>query len=161
MKITVFWLAGSWTSTLWKSLAEKIEHDFMSTWNIIRDWAKERWYTLYEFEDKVMKIDTSFDIKLDNKVKDYWKENSDFVFESRLAWYFIPDSFKIYLHCSEDERYRRIHQREWWNILDIVDKNSKRESELIDRYKQVYPDINFPPKKEDNYNISRKFWIIF
>jgi cytidylate kinase len=31
----------------------------------------------------------------------------------------------------------------------IEEKNEKRESELIERYKSVYPHIVFPPKNEN------------
>jgi len=121
----------------------------MSSWNIMRSWADEEWYTIYEFEDKVVKNDKAFDLKLDKKVWEFWKENDNFIFESRLAWHFIPDSFRIFLHCDDDIRYKRIQSREWWFPGEIIDKTVKRESELVERYKEVYPDINFPPKKED------------
>jgi len=149
MKITIFGLAWSWTSTLWKTLADKLGYTFMSTWNIMRSWAEESWYTIYDFEDKVIKQDKSFDLKLDKRVKDFWENNDDFVFESRLAWSFIPKSFKIFLYCDDDERYNRIQKREGWFLDEIVTKTKKRESELIVRYKEVYNDISFPPKKED------------
>jgi cytidylate kinase len=147
MKITIFWLAWSGTSTVWKALAKELSYDFKSTWNIMREWAEEMWLSLYEFEDKIIKTDKSFDNKLDTKVVKFWENNDNFIFESRLAWNFIPDSFKIYLKCDEDERYNRIQKREWINP-EIVEKNKKRESELVERYKIVYPDINFPPKDD-------------
>jgi len=149
MKITIFGLAGSWTSTLWKDLSEKIDYKFMSTGNIMRSWAKESGYTIYEFEDKVIKKDKTFDLKLDKRVVEFWKENDDFIFESRLAWNFIPDSFKVFLYCGDNERYSRIQKREWWDLDEIITKTKKRESELITRYNEVYPSIEFPPKRED------------
>lgn len=149
MKITIFWLAWSWTSTIWKKLSKHLWYKFMSSWNIMRSWASELWISLYEFEDKIAKNDHNFDKKLDNKVKDFWLKNNNFVFESRLAWYFIQDSFKIYLHCDETERYSRIHLREKWDLQDIIYKNTKRERGVVKRYKSVYPDILFPPDKKD------------
>lgn len=145
MKITLFGLAGTGTSTVGKLLAEKLWYSFHSTGNIMRSWAEEAGLSIYEFEDKVIKVDTSFDVKLDDRVKDFWKENDDFIFESRLAWNFIPDSFKISLTCEDTERYRRIHQREWGDIETVKEKTQKREDELLIRYKEVYPDIHFPP----------------
>ena len=148
MKITLFWLAGSGTSTVGKMLAQELNLNFMSSGNILRAWAADEWYaSIYEFEDQVAKHDTSFDIKLDNKVAEYGKREDDFIFESRLAWHFIPESIKIYLDCDETERYRRIFQREGWNRDAIIEKNTKRESELVQRYNEVYPGISFPPKK--------------
>ena len=147
MKITIFWLAGSGTSTIWKLLSEKTNFTFMSTWNIMRSWSEDMWYSIYQFEDKVVKNDSSFDLKLDEKVKLFWEENDNFIFESRLAWYFIPDSFKIYLDCGVDERYRRIQNREWLLLDEVIEKNEKRERELEIRYNKVYPNITFPPLK--------------
>lgn len=120
----------------------------MSTGNIMREWAASEGMTIYEFEDKVVKHDPAFDNKLDAKSTQYGEENTDFIFESRLAWHFIPDSMKIFLDCDTAERYRRIHQREGEDLTEITEKNSKREAELALRYSQVYPDISFPPKAE-------------
>jgi cytidylate kinase len=41
MKITIFGLAGSGTSTIGKLLCEKLGYKFMSSGNIMRSWAKE------------------------------------------------------------------------------------------------------------------------
>ncbi len=148
MKITIFWLAGSGTSTIWKLLAQQLNSTFMSSGNILRSWAQESGYTIYEFEDKVVKQDHSFDQKLDKKVQEFGENNDDFIFESRLAWYFIPDSFKIYLYCDSSERYNRIQKREGGFLDEIIEKTQKREDDLVERYSEVYPEITFPPQDE-------------
>lgn len=152
MKITIFWLAGSGTSTIGKLLATQLDSTFMSSGNILRSWAEESGYSIYEFEDKIVKTDHSFDQKLDKKVEEFWQNNENFIFESRLAWHFIPDSFKIYLYCEDQERYNRIQNREGGFLDEIVQKTQKRESDLVERYKEVYPDIVFPPQ-EDNFDL--------
>lgn len=109
MKITLFGYAGSGTSTVGRLLAEKFDFPFMSTGNIFRSYAAEAGMSLYEFENIVSAWwDTSFDLKLDEGTKVYGEKHDKFVFESRLAWYFIPDSIKIYLKCWEEIRYKRI-----------------------------------------------------
>ena len=148
MKITIFWVAWTGTSTVGKLLAKELWYSLHSTGNIMRTWADEAGFTLYEFEDKVIKQDLSFDTKLDQKVVDFWKDNDNFIFESRLAWNFIPDSFKISLTCDDMERYRRIHEREWGEFADCMRKTKKREEELVKRYKEVYSDIEFPPRDD-------------
>jgi len=149
MKITIFWLAGSGTSTIGKMLCKELEYSFMSTGNIFRSFAQEAGMDLYTFENTIAQDDENFDKKLDSYAAEYGKNNDNFVFESRLAWHFIPDSFKIYLDCNQDERYRRIHEREWGDIHQISIHNSRRESELELRYDQVYPHISFPPNPKD------------
>ena len=148
MKITIFWVAWTGTSTVGKLLAEKLWYSFQSTGNIMRSWADEAGYTIYEFEDKVIKLDESFDTKLDQKVVGFWKDNDNFIFESRLAWNFIPDSFKISLTCDDMERYKRIYEREWGEFVECMRKTKKREEELVKRYKEVYPNIVFPPNND-------------
>lgn len=149
MKITIFWLAWCGKSTVWKMLTEKLAYNYMSSWNIMRDWASELWLSIYEFEDTIAKSDDSFDIKLDNKVNDYWKNNDNFIFESRLAWYFIPDSYKVYMKCENEERYKRIQNREQISMQEVLSKTKKREDELVDRYSKIYPNITFPPLEKE------------
>ena len=148
MKITIFWLAGSGTTTIAKILSKQLNYTFISTGNIFRKYAQEAGMDLYKFENTIVKKDPNFDIKLDNKMKEFWEKNDNFIFESRLAWNFIPDSLKIYLDCEQSERYKRIQNREQWKIEDITFFNLRREKELEIRYKKIYPHIDFPPKKE-------------
>ena len=122
----------------------------MSSGNILREICEQEGYdSLYEFEEKVVKFDSSFDLKLDSRVGEYGKNNTHFVFESRLAWHFIPESIKIYIDCELTERYRRIHEREGGDIQEIAEKNTIREQGVLERYNILYPEITFPPKKKD------------
>ena len=148
-KITIFWFAWSWTTTIWKLLAEKLDIKFMSSWNIMRNWAQDIWYNIYDFEENIIKNDNWFDLKLDKKVELFWKQNNDFIFESRLAWHFILDSFKIYLKCDNYTRYLRIKYREWLDLDQIIEKTKKRENKLVKRYNKIYKNIDFPPKEEN------------
>lgn len=148
MKITIFGLAWSGTSTVWKLLAEKLGYTFMSSGNIMRSWAESAWMSIYEYEEKVVSKDNNFDIKLDNEVENFGQNNDNFIFESRLAWNFIPDSLKIFLDCSQETRYNRIQNREKESIQEVTEKNLQRETQLVQRYKEVYPHIQFPPSKD-------------
>ncbi len=121
----------------------------MSSWNIMRDWAQELWLSIYEFEDKIAKEDDNFDLNLDNKVREFWVHNDNFIFESRLARYFIPDSFKIFMKCENGERYKRIQNREQITMDEVLSKTKKREDELVERYSKIYPSITFPPLEEE------------
>ena len=120
----------------------------------MRSWWRDLGLDICAFDDKIVKNDKDFDIKLDKKTKDFGEKNDDFVFEWRLARYFIPNSFKIFLKCEEEERYKRIEEREqlkrkWIKIEDIKLRNKKREKELILRYNKNYPNITFSPKEQD------------
>ena len=149
MKITIFGFAGSGTSTIGKILAEKLNYKFMSSGNIMRNWASEKNLSIEEFENKIIKNDGSFDLKLDKKVKNFGLKNQNFILESRLAWFFILDSFKIFLKCDKQIRYERILERENGNFSKIKLKTEKREKELVLRYNKLYSKIQFPPKDKN------------
>ena len=147
MKITIFGLAGKGTSTVGKLLAEKLNYKFKSSGNMMREFAKQKNQTIYEFEKEIKSDKThKFDIQLDNKIEEFGKKNDNFIFESRLAWHFIPDSFKIKLTCNKQKSYKRIAKRENIPIDEAKKKTIYRADELIKRYSTVYPYLKFPPQ---------------
>jgi cytidylate kinase len=148
MKITIFGTAGTGTSTLAKNLSKQLNLTFFSTGNLMRKEAEMLGMTIYEF-DELCKKNPKYDIALDKKVETIGKTQDNFVFDSRLAWYFIPDSIKIYCYLEDTIAYQRIAERENISIKEAQEKNEKRNRELIQRYKQIYPQLCYPPKKED------------
>lgn len=159
MKITIFGLAGTGTSSVGKALAEKLGYKFKSSGNIFREQAKEKGLSIYEY-DELVRSDVKYDIELDNLVGKFGEDNNNFIFESRLAWFFIPDSIKIKLICDEEVTFERISDRENISIEEAKEKTIKRAKTLEERYAKVYPHIKYPPKDEvfdliiDNTNMS-------
>ncbi len=64
--------------------------------------------------------DTSIDKMVDDKIIEIGKteKDSNLVIDSRTAWYFIPDSFKVFIDVDSAEQVRRM-------------KNSGRKNEII------------------------------
>jgi len=152
MKITIFGLAGTGKSTAGKMVALKLDYAYMSTGNIFRDMARDHNMTLNEFEE-FTKTDEKYDRNLDEiTVTNYGKENDNFVFESRLAWHFIPDSIKIRLFCDDDTRMQRIANRENKNFEQVVGETKEREKIIYEKYKKLYglENINNP----DNFDLN-------
>ncbi len=136
-KITIFGLAGTGTSTVGKQLAKELGYEFMSTGNIFRETAKELGLDIYEF-DKLARSDSKYDIELDKKVDEYGKKNTNFVFESRLAWHFIPDSFKVKIYCDFDTRVQRVASRDNASFEEVKEKTIQREIDLLHRFEAYY-----------------------
>ncbi len=141
MKITIFGLAGTGKSSTGKLLAEKLGFVFLSSGNLFRKMAEEHNMTLQEFEE-LSNNNSKFDIELDQRIKKFGEENDNFVVESRLAWHFIPDSFKVMLDCPLDVRISRIAEREKKSFDVVRGETSFRENMITTRYK-VYYDIDF------------------
>ena len=146
MKITISGIVGSGKSTVSKILAEKLGLENYSIGNIMRDMATEKGLSLQEFTE-VAKGDKEIDFELDRRQRALNSRDS-FVMDSRLGFYFIPDSFKIFLKVDLDEAARRIYGdnrggEKYSSVEECLGFLKKRiEAETI-RYKQCY-DINFP-----------------
>ncbi len=145
-KITIFGLAGTGKTTTGKLLSKALNCEYMSTGNMFRQYAEELGVTLNELEEISMK-DSKYDIELDKKVAEYGKAHKDFVFESRLAWHFIPDSFKIKLDCPFEERTQRVANREEKDISIAREETTHREEKIRSRYEMYYGIKDFDNNK--------------
>jgi CMP/dCMP kinase len=143
-KITLFGLAGTGTSSVGKTLAKKLGYTFMSTGNIFRAKAESLGLSLHEFEELCNK-NPEHDKALDQDVKKFGEVNDNFVIESRLAWYFIPDSIKIKLHCDFPERIKRVAKRDAVTIDEAEKLTIARESFGVQRYNDFYNISDFAP----------------
>ncbi len=153
MKITIFGLAGTGKTTAGKSLAEMLGYEYKSSGNMFRELAQSKGMTVNEL-DKASLTTDEYDKWLDEHVESYGKENDNFVFESRLAWHFIPDSFKIRLYCDFDERVQRIAGRENKNIEIAKSETLDREEHIFERYKNYYKIENIDSPENFDLNIN-------
>lgn len=136
-KITLFGLAGTGKTSAGKLVAEKLGYEFQSSGNMFRAVAEDKGITLGEL-DQLSKSDSQYDLALDKKVEEYGKTHDNFLFESRLAWYFIPDSFKIYFECEFEERISRVAFREQKPLEQVRKETWERESAIGERYEKYY-----------------------
>jgi CMP/dCMP kinase len=156
MKVTIFGLAGVGTSSVGKAVAHNLNYDFRSSGDMFRAKATELGLSLNDFEDKAKK-ENIFDLELDRMVAEYGRTHDNFVFESRLAWYFIPDSVKIKLACQFDERIRRIAGRDNLSIEEAKKQTVSREAAIAERYKNYYQLSDFSADKNFDVIIDTTF----
>jgi cytidylate kinase len=138
-KITIFGLAGTGKTDTSLLVAKALGYPVLSTGNMFREMAKEAGYTdLHKFEEEVCQKDPDHDAKLDTKTAEYGRTHLDFVFESRLAWHFIPDSFKIMLVCPGEARFERVAKRENKSIEQAKAETLAREKSIFTRFEEYY-----------------------
>jgi len=150
MKITISGIGGVGKGTISKLLGEKLNYQVLSGGDFFRAMAKEQGMDLYEFEEYV-KTQPDFDYKLDKMQEKFGQENDNFVLESRIGWYFVPDSFKIKLICEEGERLRRIKERDGGEIDEIKAKEEQRLKAIKERYKKLYQIDDF--QADENFDL--------
>ncbi|MFP4401765.1 MAG: (d)CMP kinase [Candidatus Nanoarchaeia archaeon] len=137
VKISLFGLPGTGTSSVGKLLASRNNLEFKSSGDMFRNLAQEYKMSLAEFGAHC-ENNPQIDKELDSSITKFGENTDDFVFDSRLAWFTIPQSFKIKLFCEDKERARRIQEREGGETETIIfDMNAREQSERV-RYKQYY-----------------------
>ncbi|MBI2550586.1 nucleoside monophosphate kinase [Candidatus Woesearchaeota archaeon] len=107
MIITISGAPGSGKSTVAKMVARKLGFRHHSAGDFMREIAAKRRMSLLEIS-KIAEKDRSIDRELDERTRKLGKEEDDFVMDSRLAYNFIPKSFKVFLDVDDKEAAKRI-----------------------------------------------------
>lgn len=111
MNITITGNLGSGKSSIGKILKEK-GYEIVSTGNIFRQLAMDKGLSVEEFNKQVneaaAKGDRSVDKMIDDTTAKIGRERDNIMFDSRLAWNFVPDSFKVFVITDIDEASRRV-----------------------------------------------------
>jgi CMP/dCMP kinase len=153
-KISLTGDLGSGKSAVSKILSEKLEYRIVSTGGIQREIAAKHGLTTLELNEYT-KSHPEIDDEIDGKVTELSITKEPIIFDSRLAWHFAPDSFKVYLIVDPYIAAERIFhdQRTSETYNDIEEARLKimarRKSEL-ERFKTYY-NINYSDLR--NYNL--------
>ena len=100
---------GSGKSTVGAILKEKFNAEIISIGKIQRSMAAELNMDTCEF-NKYQETHPEFDKILDGKLADYESKEGNFIFDSRMAWHFVPSAFSVYLVCDGKEAAKRVIQ---------------------------------------------------
>lgn len=160
MNITITGNLGSGKSSIGKILKEK-GYEIVSTGNIFRSLAMEKGLSVEEFNKQVNEAtkngDRSVDKMIDDTTAKIGREKDHIMFDSRLAWNFVPDSFKVFVITDINEAARRVFNdsarsnSESYESLDACKKAliHRQEMETV-RYKDIY---NIDYYDMSNYNL--------
>lgn len=117
IKISIAGDLGSGKSTIAQLIAKKMKCKQYSTGSIQREIAKNMNMSTLDLNE-YMKTHPDIDSQIDEFNKSLNESNESFVIDSRMAWFFIPNSFKIFLQVNTDIAANRVY----------IDKS--RESEI-------------------------------
>lgn len=104
--ITISGKPGSGKSSTADKVAELLSYTRHSSGDIVRQILKGKGMTLAEYNEKASN-DHDLDAKVDEELR-LLRENKDIVIDSRLGFYWLPESFKVYLDLDLDIATARI-----------------------------------------------------
>ncbi len=142
-KISISGELGSGKTVLAKKLAEHLDFKIISVGIIQRKLAQQYGMDITSF-NKYMETHPEIDIECDNMVVEYGKSGEPLILDSRLAWHFVPHSFKVHLVVNHVIASQRIYndnvrENEKQGDIDEIFKSmvERRKSEVI-RFKHQY-----------------------
>jgi len=139
---------GSGKTTICKLLAERMGFERVSGGIILREGAKEHNMSILKFTEYLLTLDelSEYDRRADERIINIAKESKgkNIIFDSRTAWHFIPNSFKIYIIVSPYEAARRTyivrneHEEKYDSLDEAQEALIERRVAENKRYKKVY-----------------------
>ncbi len=145
MIITITGKPCSGKSTVAKMIEQQFNFKRIGVGDMFKQEANSRGMSAEEFNALCIS-DPSYDFFIDNKTAEMGKEleGKDYIFDSRLAWHFIPKSFKVFVDLDEDEMANRLvlSDRQGKEKYDNFDDAKKtlvnREKLERERYQKIY-----------------------
>lgn len=127
--VTVGGLAGTGTSTLCRLLAARLDLPYTYAGSIFRQEAARRDMTLAEFGE-LCQQDPSVDRSLDDRQLELLEEGG-VLLEGRMAGWLAEhngvDAYTVWVVCDEDERMRRITERDGGDVEEQRERTLERE----------------------------------
>jgi len=136
---------GSGKSTIAKRLAEMLDYDYFSTGSLFRKLAAERGMDVLQL-NILSETDKSIDKYVDDNLRAI-NDGDDFryILDSRMAWHFVPKSFKIYATVKPEIAAQRVlndktrfNEPDASNLQERIQTLLERQNVENRRYKDIY-----------------------
>ena len=142
--ITITGSLGSGKSTVAKRLSSKLGLTYYSTGLAQRQIAAQMGITTLELNHLADK-DGSIDEKIDGVIRSMNNDEKAYIVDSRLAWHFMPASFKVKLTVQKQEAANRIFndkvrsgESKYNNPQDVLKAIEERRASERERFLRVY-----------------------
>ena len=142
LRLTVSGPPGSGTSTLVDNICQSRDWTSLNGGEIFRDEAANRGLSVVQFS-ALCKQDLDVDRALDTKLKDIISsKDSPDVVESRLSGWWAHqlglDCLRVWVSVSDEERARRIQNREGGDFSGRLQESRQRQADDSQRYSELY-----------------------
>lgn len=146
--ITLSGKPGSGKSSTADRVAEMLSYTRYSLGDYVREETRKKKISLSEF-NKRAETKPEIDFEIDEKLRDL-RDAKDIVIDARLGFYWIPESFKVYLELSNDVAIARIFKDANFNTSrqgsgegsasmdDVFEQVEERMQSEKRRFKKLY-----------------------
>ncbi len=156
MIITIGWNAGSGKSTIIKLLSERLWYERISIGDMRRAVGQKMGLSIYEFN--LLAAQPWNEEKFDKEFDMYQQQldiNQNIIVDSRLGYFNIPKSIKLYLIIDPIIAAQRIFnnlrdQDRWTDLQATLDVINLRNSQDKERYISLY---QTDPRDTSNYDL--------
>jgi len=136
---------GSGKSTIAKRLADVLNYTYFSTGMLFRKLAAERGMDVLQL-NRLSETDLSIDKYIDDNLRAINDgDNPRYILDSRMAWHFVPKSFKVYATVKPEIAAQRVLNDKARfnepNASDLQERiNTLLERQNVEnrRYKSIY-----------------------
>lgn len=143
--ITLCGLPGSGKSSTAKGVAEKLAYKHFSSGDLFRAMAAERGITVEEINERA-ELEKEIDFAVDERLRQMANED-DLVIDSRMAFHWMPESFKVFLKIDPHVAAERIFAHMQKNgrisqngssVEEVYNDTIRRTASEIKRYTALY-----------------------
>lgn len=142
MNITITGNLGAGKSSVCKILKER-GYEIISAGSIFRQIAEEKGIDVTEL-NRLAEQDRSIDDMIDERSARLGAEKDGAVFDSRMAWHFVPVSFKVFLRTDTRISAERImhdaarHAEQYANLQEAQEALERRARLEQERFRELY-----------------------
>jgi len=135
-------LIGSGKTSVCRELSARTQWRVVSAGTILRRMAEERGLSVIQLNE-IAKTDASIDKLIDDHLIALGNSDEALIVDSRLAWHFIPNSYKIHLvvdtAIAGDRVFRAQRSDETYSTPEAAySANNQRQTIENERFKQYY-----------------------
>lgn len=149
--ITLSGELGSGKSTVANYLIGKMPFKIVSAGLLFRQLAAKHGMSAKEF-NQFIENDPKYDHYVDDTMAELGRTDEKIIFDSRMAWHFVPSSFKIYLYVDVDTATERIFNDVGRVSESYSDRATARKEIVERRQSEILRYQNFYHCNLDDYS---------
>ena len=155
--ITICGLPGSGKSSTATGVAQALGYKHFSSGDLFRAMAKERGISVEEI-NKRAELEQEIDHAVDERLRQM-ADDDQMVIDSRMAWHWMPKSFKVFLkidpRLAAERAFKHMQEKgrvsqEGKTVEEVYQKTVERTASELKRYATLYG-VDY--KDESNYDL--------